>query len=57
MSNERHVTPERWQKIEEFYHSALRREEGQRAEYLREACAGDECCDGKGPRCSHKMAE
>ena len=41
-SDERRVTPERWQKIEEFYHSALGREERQRAEYLRQACAGDD---------------
>jgi Tol biopolymer transport system component len=42
MSGERQRTPERWQKIEAFYHSALGIEEGHRAEYLREACAGDE---------------
>jgi len=36
------VTPERWKRIEELYHSALAREGGQRAAYLAEACAGDE---------------
>jgi eukaryotic-like serine/threonine-protein kinase len=41
MKNDK-LTPERWQKIEEFYHSALGREEGQRAEYLKQACAGDD---------------
>ena len=41
-SDERRVAPERWQKIEQFYHSALGREQGQRAEYLRLACAGDD---------------
>lgn len=42
MANERQVTRERWQKIEECYHSALGKEKGQRAEYLRKACAGDD---------------
>jgi hypothetical protein len=36
------VTPEHRQKIEAFYHSALGIEEGQRAEYLRQVCAGDD---------------
>ena len=36
------MKPERWQKIEGIYHAALEREEGQRAAFLEEACAGDE---------------
>src|SRR5712692_7318708 len=36
------MTPERWQKIEQLYNTALEREGGQRAAYLREACAGDD---------------
>ena len=34
--------PERWQKVEEIYHAALERKEGQRATFLKEACGGDE---------------
>ncbi len=33
---------DRWEKIEELYHSALERNADARAAYLREACAGDE---------------
>jgi serine/threonine protein kinase/Tol biopolymer transport system component len=36
------MKPEHWRKIEELYHSALERESGQRAAFLKEACAGDE---------------
>ena len=36
------MTPERWQKVEQIYHSALEREPSQRATFLNEACAGDE---------------
>ena len=36
------MTPERWQKVEQIYHSALEREPVQRATFLNEACAGDE---------------
>jgi eukaryotic-like serine/threonine-protein kinase len=32
---------ERWQKIEDLYHSALKQERDRRAAYLAEACAGD----------------
>jgi eukaryotic-like serine/threonine-protein kinase len=32
----------RWQQIEKLYHSALELEEGQRAAFVREACAGDD---------------
>jgi uncharacterized protein (DUF2384 family) len=35
------MTPERWQRIEQLYHEALEHEEGQRAAYLAEVCAGD----------------
>ncbi|MDQ3256629.1 MAG: serine/threonine-protein kinase [Acidobacteriota bacterium] len=36
------MTPERWQQINELFHSALDHERGQRAAFLAEACAGDE---------------
>jgi hypothetical protein len=35
------MTPDRWRRIEELYHAALERTEGERAAYLREACADD----------------
>ncbi len=35
------MKPERWQRIEELYHNALEREESERPEFLRQACAGD----------------
>ena len=36
------MTPERWQKIEELYHAALKLEGSQRAAFLEKACSGDE---------------
>jgi eukaryotic-like serine/threonine-protein kinase len=36
------MTPERWQQIEQLYHSALKLEPSQRSAFLQEACAGDE---------------
>ena len=36
------MTPDRWQKIEELYHTARKREGSQRVAFLNEACAGDE---------------
>ena len=36
------MTPERWQQVEQLYHSALEREPSRRAAFLEEACAGDE---------------
>jgi eukaryotic-like serine/threonine-protein kinase len=36
------VDPERWQKIERLYHSALDLEESQRPRFLEDSCAGDE---------------
>src|SRR6266571_8592580 len=36
------MTPDRWQKIEELYHSAREREGSQRVAFLEEVCAGDE---------------
>ena len=33
---------ERWLKIERLYHDALTRQAGERAQFLAEACAGDE---------------
>src|SRR5690349_1617001 len=36
------MTPDRWQKIEELYHTARERDESQRVAFLNEACAGDD---------------
>ncbi len=36
------MTPERWQQIEQLYHSALERKANERAAFLAEACADDE---------------
>ena len=36
------MTPERWQQVDEVFHSALEREPVQRAAFLDQACAGDE---------------
>src|SRR5215207_9078899 len=36
------MTPERWRRIDELFHSALERDGAGRAAFLREACAGDE---------------
>ena len=36
------MTPERWQRIEQLYHSALERAPGERAAYLAAECAGDD---------------
>jgi len=36
------MTPERWEKIEKLYHSALERETGERESFLDQACAGDD---------------
>lgn len=36
------MTPERWQKIDHIYHSALELPADRRAEFLRTSCAGDE---------------
>jgi eukaryotic-like serine/threonine-protein kinase len=36
------MTPERWRKVEQLYHSALEREVSLRAAYVQEVCAGDE---------------
>jgi len=36
------MEPDRWQKIEELYHAALERAEGERAGFLEQACGGDE---------------
>jgi eukaryotic-like serine/threonine-protein kinase len=36
------VKPDRWQEIERLYHSALEREDGERAAYLRDACPEDD---------------
>jgi len=36
------MTPDRWKKIEELYHTARECEESQRLAFLNEACAGDD---------------
>jgi serine/threonine protein kinase len=36
------MKPERWQQVEQLYHSTLAKEIGERAAFLDEACAGDE---------------
>ena len=36
------MSPERFQKIEQLCHSALEREENQRAAFLEQACGGDD---------------
>jgi eukaryotic-like serine/threonine-protein kinase len=36
------MDPERWQKIEQLYHSALKRKPDQRSAFLQEACARDD---------------
>jgi serine/threonine-protein kinase len=41
-SGHRVTKPDRWLEVEQLYHDALARDEGERAAFLREACAGDE---------------
>ena len=36
------MEPERWRRIQELFHAALERKEGQRAAFLDEVCAGNE---------------
>jgi serine/threonine-protein kinase len=36
------MNPDRWRQISQIYHAALARDERQRAEFLRDACADDE---------------
>jgi len=36
------TSPHRWQHVERIYHDALARDEAERAQFLRLACAGDE---------------
>ena len=36
------MTPERWQQIDQLFHSVLERESGERAAFLTQACNGDE---------------
>jgi eukaryotic-like serine/threonine-protein kinase len=38
----RDMTPDRWQQVSQVYHAALARPARDRAEFLREACAGDD---------------
>ena len=36
------MNPERWQELDQLFHSALKREPGERAAFLDEACGGVE---------------
>ena len=36
------MTPERWQQITEIFHAALARDPRDRADFVADACAGDE---------------
>ncbi len=36
------MKPERWQKLDRLFHSALERQPEERAAFLDEACAGDQ---------------
>ena len=36
------MTPERWQRVEQLLHSALKLEEKHRTDFLEQACDGDE---------------
>jgi eukaryotic-like serine/threonine-protein kinase len=36
------MQPERWRRVEELYHAAMKQEEGQRAAFLSRSCAGDQ---------------
>src|ERR1043166_8206694 len=36
------MTPDRWKRIEQLYHSALLRPESERRTYLAQACPGDQ---------------
>src|SRR5215203_2114965 len=36
------MTPERWRRVDELFHAALERDGAGRADFLAEACAGDE---------------
>src|SRR5436190_15102087 len=61
------MTPDRWRKIEELYHSALEREEDERITFLNKVCAGDEAllrevesllaCEGEPEPLIEKLAE
>src|SRR5436190_2099213 len=60
------MTPDRWRKIEEIYHSALQREESERIAFLNQACAGDDAlrrevesllaCEGEPEQLVEKLA-
>jgi serine/threonine protein kinase len=41
-SGNRVTSPDRWKDVEQLYHDALARDEGERAIFLREACGADE---------------
>ncbi|HEY6388600.1 MAG TPA: hypothetical protein VIX91_23215 [Candidatus Acidoferrum sp.] len=36
------MQPERWRRIEQIFHSALKVEEGRRVAFLEESCEGDD---------------
>jgi hypothetical protein len=41
------MTPERWQRVEQLLHSALKLGEKARADFLKQACDGDETLRGE----------
>jgi eukaryotic-like serine/threonine-protein kinase len=41
------MTPERWRRVDELFHSALGRDGAERAAFLREACEGDDSLRGE----------
>jgi hypothetical protein len=40
--DEKTIQPERWRRIEDLFHSALKLDESQRARFLQQTCTGDE---------------
>jgi len=61
------MTPDRWRKIEELYHSTLEREESERITFLNQVCAEDEAlrrevesllaCEGEPEQLVEKLAQ
>src|SRR5215211_2676778 len=41
------MSPERWRRVDELFHSALERDGAERAAFLAKACAGDEALRGE----------
>ncbi|MDQ3753628.1 MAG: hypothetical protein M3371_02725, partial [Acidobacteriota bacterium] len=59
VTRHRFMTPERWQQINELFHSALAHQRGQRTAFLVQACAGDEAlrAEVESLISSHEQAE